>query len=565
MNYKPSYKSITILNGFLFLIMVLLTTTSCKSQNLPDILTDQNTITKIYIPDFSYAGYKNGEMNIPTDGVVYQATEYGVIPNDGLDDSKALIKAIMDLKEIDGKVILQLPAGKLILSDIIYIERSEFVLRGAGSDENGTQLYFPRPLMYVQDPEPLKELREYLLEFDKRQREKKNNIDLAFSQYAWSGGFIWTQVPGERVKSYLEKYERPLNILAQVTEGNRGDFTVSVENSASLKIGDVIELQLFNKDGKDGKIVQDLYKNEAVKVGTHHFNFPELPIVRQQLEIISIQGDKVTFKSPLTISIDESYKAQIVEWKHLEQVGIEHLSVEFPMTPRIAHHVEQGFNAINLTRLFNSWVQDVVITNADSGILTEEIANVTIKDITTKGDHYAHYTVAMAGVHNVLAERVIVENEAEHPLSFNTFSTKNVYKDCIVYKKPVLDQHSGANHQNLFDNTTVYLDNSELNDSYGLFKGGGAGYWKPSHGAYSTFWNTQVILKKPNAVSNNFLLDGMKDGPHARVIGTHGNTNYKVSYEPASYISQTNEELTEVPSLYEFQLSKRKIKQLKTY
>ncbi len=34
--------------------------------------------------------------------------------------------------------------------------------------------------------EDLKELREYLIEFDKRQREKENNIDLPFSQFAWS-------------------------------------------------------------------------------------------------------------------------------------------------------------------------------------------------------------------------------------------------------------------------------------------------------------------------------------------------------------------------------------------
>ncbi|NJM78453.1 MAG: hypothetical protein HC854_00250 [Flavobacterium sp.] len=66
------------------------------------------------------------------------------------------------------------------MSEIIYIERSNFVLKGMGSDENGTELYFPRPMMYLKDPEPLVELREYLIELDKRQREKENNIDLPF-------------------------------------------------------------------------------------------------------------------------------------------------------------------------------------------------------------------------------------------------------------------------------------------------------------------------------------------------------------------------------------------------
>lgn len=99
----------------------------------------------------------------------------------------------------------------------------------------------------------------------------------------------------------------------------------------------------------------------------------------------------------------------------------------------------------------------MVIENADSGILTEEIANVTIKNITTKGTNIAHYTVAMAGVHNVLAENIKVFNKAVHPLSFNTFSTKNVYLNCEVFVDPVLDQHSGVNHQNLFDKITLHL------------------------------------------------------------------------------------------------------------
>lgn len=106
--------------------------------------------------------------------------------------------------KIEGKVILQLPVGRIILSEILYLQRSNFVLRGAGTGKEGTEIYFSRPLMYVKNTEDLKELREYLIKFDKRQREKENNIDLPFSQYAWTGGFIRTRVPGVRVKSYLQ-------------------------------------------------------------------------------------------------------------------------------------------------------------------------------------------------------------------------------------------------------------------------------------------------------------------------------------------------------------------------
>jgi hypothetical protein len=546
---------------FSFLLLVLTIFLNCGSviiaQEIPKIISDKETKTKNYMPDFSYAGYQFGEKEIPISATkIIFATDFGVIANDGLDDSKNLIKAIEASKTIKGTVLLQLPAGRIILSEILYIERSNFVLSGAGTGEMGTEIYFPRPLMYVKDPKSLQELREYLIQFDKRQREKENNIDLPFSQYAWSGGFIWTRIPGIRVKSYLQKYEKPYNVLANVLEGKKGAFTLKVKNVKGLKKGDVVVLQLFNKDGETGEIIKEMYKGTDVKIGAHHWNFPDLPLVNQQVVVTSVKNNIVTIKSPLTIDIKPTYKAQITEWKHLEEVGIEHLKLTFPESPRVAHHVEPGNNGIFLTRVFNSWVKDVVIENADSGILTEEIANVTIKNITTQGTNMAHYTVAMAGVHNVLAENITVYNKAVHPLSFNTFSTKNVYLNCKIFVNPVLDQHSGANHQNLFDHITVYLNPNE-DRSYPLFAGGGAGYWKPSHASYSTFWNINVNLLSGLENTTSVLLNGMKDGPFARLIGVHGNHTFKIDYGPSAYIEMTNTKLKDIPSLYIYQLNKR--------
>ena len=521
-------------------------------QEIPKILTDSKTN---YLPDFSYAGYHFGEDKIPElNGKIINAEEYGVKANDNLDDSKALLKALKTASAVEGNVILQLPAGRIILSEVLYIERSNFVLRGAGSDEKGTEIYCPRPMMYLKNPESLAELREYLTTFDKRQREAENNVDLPFSQYAWSGGFIWTQIPNERVKSYLDKYEPTPNILAKVSSGNSGEHIISVSEVKGLKVGDIAELQLFNKDGENGEIIKDLYKGANVKPGSHHWNFPKLPIVRQQVEITKISGSKITIKTPLTIAIKPAYQAQLVEWKHLNEVGIEHLRFTFPDIPRVAHHVEPGNNAIFLTRVFNSWVKDVTITNSDSGILAEEISNVTIQDISTDGNHMAHYTVTLGGVHNVLVKNLKIYNKAVHPLSFNTFATKNVYQNCEIFADALLDQHSGANHQNLFDNITVHLT-TDKNHSYLLFGGGGAEYWKPSHGPFSTFWNLNVQVSNPD--SKPVLLYGMKDGPFARIIGVNGNAKFEVKYEPNAYIEFLNTSMEKIPSLYDYQLKKR--------
>jgi len=356
-------------------------------QTLPQILTLTSEDDSSYLPDFSFAGYRNGAIALPVSvGKMIHATDYGVVPNDGLDDSKALIQAMQAASKMDGDLTLQLPPGRIILSEVLYLQRSHFVIRGSGTGENGTELYIPRPLMYTPDPISLKELREYLITFDKRQREKENNIDLPFSQYAWSGGFIWAQVPNTRVKSYLQKYDQPHTVLAEIVSGERGNFTLEASEIKELQVGDIVELQLFNQAGENGEIISDVYKDENIKIGSHHWNFPDLPLIRQQVEILEIKGNKITINAPLTIAIQPTYQARLVEWKHLTEVGIENFRITFPKAPRIAHHVEQGFNAIYITRVYNSWVKNIVIDNAESGIIPEEIANVPISDLVPEGE-----------------------------------------------------------------------------------------------------------------------------------------------------------------------------------
>ena len=145
-------------------VLFLFTIASLHSQEIPKIISDKQVSSQNFLPDFSYAGYHFGTSNIPEiKEKIISAADYGVIANDDIDDSKALLKAFKAANEVQGNVVLQLPAGKIILSDILYIERSNFVLRGAGSGKEGTEIFCPRPLMYMKNQESLAELREYLM------------------------------------------------------------------------------------------------------------------------------------------------------------------------------------------------------------------------------------------------------------------------------------------------------------------------------------------------------------------------------------------------------------------
>ncbi|MDP5077383.1 MAG: hypothetical protein NWQ19_04780, partial [Nonlabens sp.] len=94
--------------------------TSCAAQQVPEIWSNKKIAARHYLPDFSYAGYQNGEKEIPKESQsTILASDYGVIANDELDDTVALKKAIKAAMAVTGSVTLQLPAGRLILSDII--------------------------------------------------------------------------------------------------------------------------------------------------------------------------------------------------------------------------------------------------------------------------------------------------------------------------------------------------------------------------------------------------------------------------------------------------------------
>ncbi|GAA4958590.1 hypothetical protein [Algibacter aquimarinus] len=107
---------------FIVVFFTLFINLLIEAQAIPEIITNKKVSGKNYLPDFSYAGYHNGEKKLPVIvGKIINAIDYGVIPNDGLDDSKALKKAIEEASKIKGNVTLQLPPGRLILSDILYL------------------------------------------------------------------------------------------------------------------------------------------------------------------------------------------------------------------------------------------------------------------------------------------------------------------------------------------------------------------------------------------------------------------------------------------------------------
>lgn len=547
----------------LLLLIFAATFSEAQERFTPEILTNKKVMKENFLPDFSYAGYQFGEKEIPNKyDHTLNVIDFGAVPNDGMDDSKAFIKALEKANELEGYVLVKFPSGTFNINEIIYINRSKTVVKGAGSGEGGTTFYFQRSLRFVPDPPEHVELKEYLLRFDKRQVEPKYGVSTLFSQYSWSGGYIWVAKKGKLYKSYnIPEYNQAINTYTEAISGQQGQFEIEVKDASKLTIGDAYKLCWYNKEGEDGSILKHIYNNQDVTIGEHHWNNPDNPLISQMVLITEIKKNIVTIKTPLLHDVKQEWFCSFTQWEHIEEVGIENIAFEYPMSPLLPHHCEEGYNGIYLTSLMNGWVRNVRFFNADNGILTDDISNVTIENVRTHGEKLAHYSVAMGEVHNVLVKKLRVENQVRHTMSFNTRSTRCVYTDCEASNTPILDQHSGLNEQNLFDNLRLYVD-APVHETgrYKLFDLGGSHRWHPGHGAYSTFYNIDVNFANPPEDKNKpITLVKAKNGVSARLIGIHANHLVAPKYGPNPYVENTNMKPS-ISSLYEYQLYNRLLK-----
>ncbi len=533
---------------------------AADATDRPALLSLGTMGSENYLPDFSYAGYGNGLVELPAPtGTVVSVDDYGARANDGLDDSKAVIAAVAHASTVPGPVIVRFSEGRYRISDVVRIERSNFILQGAGSGDGGTRLHIPRPLKQVDESKSLDELRKYLVELDKRQVEPDKNLNDYFSEYSWSGGFIWIQKPGTRAAPYLVEYDPKIEKLADVTSGVRGEHRLVLSRDSGISVGDIVQLQWINRSGPEAGIIKSLYGAQYKSAGSHHWSFPERPLVRQTSRVASVDGRTIRLADPLLHDVNESIPAQIAAWDGLQQVGIEDLHIEFPDSPFFGHHMERGYNGIYFTSAFDSWARNIRITNADSGILSYNGANLTYKNIISDGARRAHYAVHMGNVHNVLAEDIVILNPVLHSLTFNTQSTKCVYKNAEVFVRPTLDQHAGSNHQNLFDNVTLHMaaKPTKAGAVTPVFNGSGAGYWQPGHGGFNTTWNLRVLITGGAHPDEIVTVQGLDEGPMARIVGLHGNRTFKLDYRPTPYVEMLNQSLDAVPSLYDYQRALR--------
>ncbi|WP_437591998.1 glycosyl hydrolase family 28-related protein [Sorangium sp. So ce1000] len=414
------------------------------------------------LPDFSYAGYRGGAAPLPEVPVVANVRDFGAAGDGTTDDTDAFLAAID--AATDGAILI--PAGRYLITDILRIRKSRVVLRGEGSGADGSVLYIPRSLSDVLGPA---------------------------QQWSWSGGFIWVD-PGETGTALTEVSAAAL----------RGDRALRVSRKDALAPGQLVALHLT--DDGTGSLGRHLHADQS-EAGDCSYMVPL--VLDWPVRVAQIEDDRIELAQPLRADVRLAWTPEIHALPALEEVGVERLRIEFIETPYAGHNMEPGYNGIAFTNgVVDSWVRDVSIVNADSGIFTESLVkNVTLRQIEL-GGRGGHHGFAVSLSSDVLVEDFVVNGSWIHALTVTHRSNGTVFSRGTGDQPLSLDHHGDVPFESLFTEVGPFD-----------YVSSGNACTRPHAGARNTYWNLAAPMQAPllwaemqtNVIGDLAIGDSMTD------------------------------------------------------
>jgi autotransporter-associated beta strand protein len=461
------------------------------------------------LPDFSFAGYHSGEAAIPTPAVVANVTDFGAVGDGVTDDSDAFDAAINAVSS--GAILV--PAGRYNLTRVLYIRKSNVVLRGAGP--GSTTLVFTNSLTDLLGPPP---------------------GTAGLESWSWGGGLIW-----------VEGVETTTKLADVTADAQRGDSVLTVSGTAGLSVGMTIRLTMTDPDGSLGRHIHaDQLDAHPTLVGRRLVRFPS--------KIAAINGNEITLERPLRLDVRTVWQPEIRDASgQLDEVGIENFTIEFPDLPYPGHFfTEEGYNGIWMDGAWNSWVRNITVTNSDNGIMIERSIFCTVEDVAltasvsrrylTGGTYYAgHHGIQLRRSDDCLIRDFSVPTRFVHDLTVEDAT------GCVFMKGSGVDlnfdHHTYLPYENLF---------TEINAGAGTRHWSSSGSRVPASGARETFWNitsTNPVTALPNDPTRGHW-------PQQNVIGM--TTTLATSKDPVNAWIEAIAPASLVPAnLYEAQLARR--------
>jgi hypothetical protein len=407
------------------------------------------------LPDFSWAGYHAGDARLPSPAPSSNVRDYGARGDGVADDTAAFQRALAE----SAPGVLLVPRGRYRLAGSLTLTRSRQVLRGEGSGAGGTTLLFSSSLTDLKGLSGLP----------------------ASNEFSWSGGLVQIQPQGA---------ERRLS--AVTLSAHRGDRRLRVADARAIRTGDVFFLRLSEDQQRtlEAHLLGDPAPQESAESSCAS------RVLDWTFQVSSVEGDVLVLSQPLRTDVQMEWEPTVWQMPVIREVGIEHLAIEFPITPYPGHHRERGFNGVEFSRdVVDAWIRDVTIRNCDSGVFVGHrskwltitgLVFTSARPADQHGDR-AHHGVVLSACSDVLVTDLNFEADFIHEFTITHRAVGNVLSGPVRGANLDLDHHRDAPFENLFQDLTGDV----------RLQAGGSRCYGPPAGVRNTYWAVDTAAAPP--------------------------------------------------------------------
>lgn len=471
---------------FCFLLCQIRVAAQNPSVLYQDWVDAQVNNTEPILPTFSYAGYHNGEIGLPASfsQPVFNVTDYGAVPNDGISDKTAIMAAIAAAEANSGGGVVFFPPGRFVVNDgsvddlgeVIRISKSNIVIKGSGSGIGGTELY---------------------------QKDNTTHPDMATKD--WVCPYLFLFWNGE---------DSANTFITDVT-GNaaRDTYSIEVANASGISVGQWVELYI--KDTNPALLAEELspYTTADLHQPSNLKIVNEGVEVREVHKVVAKSGNTITFKEPIHRAVDATYNWKINNFKALEEVGVQDLKYTggfiwnhihhrapqelYPGEPVSGPHAylsSSGWSGIQFNHVVNGWISNVEFSDMSQVAQFKFSANCTALNNRYTGNPGHNFIVTNSATGCLIGKNIDYTSGIWHGCGVNAASIGNVLwrNESPQNGNSGMEVHASQPRSNLFDVCKGGF----------FFNQGGSTGALPNHLRHMVLWNFEGVSYQATGVKS---------------------------------------------------------------
>jgi hypothetical protein len=487
------------------------------------------------IPDFSYAGYKNGNFPIPTIAVVDSVSP---VTGDNTTNIQNAIDRVasrsLDVNGFRGALLMK--AGRYRVSGTLLLDASGIVLRGVGEGSDTTT----NTVIYATGDSLT-----------------QSEVLIAGGGNGGSNGSAWSGALTSNV-----------NIVTDSV--HVGDYTFQVTDASQFSVGD--NIVIYHPDTTPWKRAVDWGGVPNDTGVTSYWAGVTIPIKYNRF-ITAINGNFITIDAPvfntLVRSLSQSYIYKTDRNNIKTNIGIENLRVDiinpYNQSPTNSNGDERHHsqNAIWLGKIEDAWIRHCTTLHfVHAGFMTSIATRVTIDSCSAIDPISIIDGSRRYNFNTYTASQLILFSNcyASYPRHACVSNGTSTVSGVVFYNCTADESYNASEGHRLWSQGLLYDNFKDINTNVvssnhvlGLYNRGDMGSGHGWAAAHSVAWNcntgtSAIVIQKPPTAQNYAI------GCFGNVTGAKPPAPFS---QPQGYIEGTNVSGLNPQSLYKAQFNDR--------